>query len=107
MRIHVVDSSFRLVKIPFMASSFKENHPPSPYTVDWQNPAPVPRLGPGSGSGPRPLKGAAPRGGAAATNGPGPDPDPGPGARFCQSTANPQFESKGLCYYCCYYFKSR
>ena len=34
------------------------------------------------------MKGAAPRRGAAATDGPGPDlgPDPGPGAGFCQST---------------------
>ena len=58
--------------------------------VDWQNPARIPRIGPGSGSEPGPDKGAARRGGAADTGGPGldcdPGPDPGTGAGFYQST---------------------
>ena len=60
------------------------------FTVDWQNPAPVP------GSGPGPFKGAAPQGGAAAIDGPGPGPDPGTGAGFFQSAVNPKFLPREL-----------
>ena len=69
--------------------SSKDNHPPSPYTVDWQNPAPVPVSRPRSRLGSGSFNGAAPWRFAAATDGPGPDPDLGPdpetGAGFCQS----------------------
>ena len=64
MQIHVVDASFQLETVHFVTIFIfrkEENHPPSPYTVYWQNPAPVPGSGPGSGSGPGPCEGAAAR----------------------------------------------
>ena len=76
MQIHVVDSSFRFVRILFVTVFVLEHGPGS-----GSGP------GPGSGSGPGPDKAAAPRGGTAATDGLDPDPgrgpdlDPGPSSR--------------------------